>query len=229
MRYCRSCRGFTLVEVAVVLVIVGLLLGGFIGSLSSRIEVARYTETMDDLESIKQAIIGYAYKNGVLPCPDADADGISETSCSTGPAGNVPWVTLGLGSGDAWNNRFEYWLDADRFSVPFALSTNAIGAVNTRSPDGSTLLQYANGVVVVVFSRGKNGFGAVGADGASRVAIPATGHSDEDNNGDGNQEFVSRLPTHEGATTAGGVFDDIVVWISEFELKAKMVKVGRLP
>ena len=108
MKNSRTCRGFTLVEMAVVLVIVGLLVGGFIGNLSSRIETSRYAETRKDLEDIKQAITGYTYKNGSLPCPDTDGDGESEIICDATPAGSVPWVTLGLGQGDAWNNHYEY-------------------------------------------------------------------------------------------------------------------------
>lgn len=230
MKNSITCRGFTLVEVAVVLVIVGLLVGSFIGNLSSRIETTRYAETRKDLENIKQAIIGYAYKNGALPCPDNDGDG----QIGPGPGcvvGFVPWETLGLGSSDAWNNRYEYWLDGGSYGVTFDLSTNAgtPGQVQTRSPDGTALVSLANNLVAVVFSRGKNGLDAVGADGSVRSGIPATGHDDEDENGDGNNVFVSRPPTSADDTTNVGTFDDIVIWISEFELKAKMVEAGVLP
>jgi prepilin-type N-terminal cleavage/methylation domain-containing protein len=230
MKNSITCRGFTLVEMAVVLVIVGLLVGGFIGTLSSRIETTRYAETKEDLEDIILAIIGYAYKNGGLPCPDADGDGASEINCSAATNGHVPWDTLGLGSGDPWNNHYEYWLDAN-FTGPFDLNTNtgAGGQVKTRSPDGTTLIPLASSVVAVVFSRGKNGLGAVGVDGSPKAPIPATGHSDEDENGDGDNIFVSRSPTHEDDTTNVGTFDDKVVWISEYELKAKMVQAGVLP
>jgi len=240
MSYNRNCRGFTLVEMAVVLVIIGLLVGSFIGTVSSRIETSRYAETRKDLEDIKLALIGYAYKNGGLPCPDffTSDDGVSDVACVafTQPTGNVPWVTLGLGSGDPWNNRYEYWVDASNFSdaaaVPFDLDTDANGQVSRRSADGTALELLASGVVAVIYSRGKNGLGAEGVDGSSRASIPGTGHSDEELNADtgaNREKFVSRPVTPGNVATDGGTFDDIVIWISEYELKAKMVEAGVLP
>ena len=151
------------------------------------------------------------------------------------PAGSLPWVTLGLGAADSWGNRYEYWLDANNFAnilnPPFTLSTNADanGQIMTRSADGTVLIPLANNVVAVVVSRGKNGLGGIGADGFAKVAIPATGHSDEVENSNGDNIFVSRPLTSENNTTNVGIFDDVVIWISEYELKAKMVEAGVLP
>ena len=229
--------GFTLVELAIVLVIVGVLLGGFIGTLASRIEVTRYDETREELEDVKAALIAYAFSKGAggpyLPCPDGDGDGEAELTCTAvgEDMGSLPRVTLGLGAADAWNNRYEYWVKntfSDSATV-FDLSTSANGRIETRSNDGTTLELVANNVVAVIFSRGKNGLGAVGTDGSLKAAIPATGHTDEEENEDGNIIFVSRSPTYEDDTTDVGTFDDIVIWISEYELKAKMVEAGVLP
>jgi prepilin-type N-terminal cleavage/methylation domain-containing protein len=229
MKYYKYCRGFTLIEMAVVLVIVGLLVGSFVGTVSSRLETTRYAETKKDLADIKQAIIGYSYKNGVLPCPDSDGDGKTGPGCVA--TGYVPWVTLGLGAGDAWNNRYEYWLYVTNFSVPFDLDTDAAtGAqVMARSADGTTLVSLASNVVAVIFSRGKNGLGALGVNGSNQSPVPGTGHDDEIENGDGDRIFVSRPPTYGDDATNVGTFDDQMLWISEFELKAKMVDAGKLP
>jgi prepilin-type N-terminal cleavage/methylation domain-containing protein len=223
----KTCRGFTLVELAIVLVIIGLIVGSFVGTLSSRIEATHIAETKQGLDDIKTAIFGYVYKNGVLPCPDTDGDGESNACVNSGA---VPSVTLGLGSGDAWNNRYEYWIDLD-FAVTFDFSTDGDGEIEKRKADGSDTEPLAKSAVAIIFSRGKNGLGATGVDGSVKVALPAlgAGHDDEVENGDGNKKFVSRPPTSEGAATAGGEFDDIVIWISEFELKAKMVEAGKLP
>jgi len=40
---------------------------------------------------------------------------------------------------------------------------------------------------------------------------------------------VSRPPSDVGASTPGGEFDDIVFWISDYEIKARMVEAGMLP
>ncbi len=232
----KTCRGFTLVELAIVLVIIGLIVGSFVGTLSSRIEATHIAETKQGLDDIKTAIFGYVYKNGVLPCPDMDGDGESDVCVS--PiinSGVVPSVTLGLGSGDAWNNKYEYWIDAAAFAVTFDLGTNTTaadgGEIEQRNSAGTALESLAKNAVAIIFSRGKNGLGATGVDGAAKAALPVlgAGHDDEIENDDADSIFVSRPPTSEGAATAGGEFDDIVIWISEFELKAKMVEAGKLP
>ena len=247
--YKMKQRGFTLVELAIVLVIVGVLLGGFIGTLASRIETTRHSETIEELEEIKAALIAHAFTMGVgntyLPCPDApddtdadglsDGDGIGEALCTAAAGtdtGLLPWVTLGLGGADSWNNRYEYWVD-DVFSdvgIPFNLTTNSGGEIRTRRIDGTVAdVSLANNIVAVIYSRGKNGLGGIGTDRAFKVAIPATGHDDEDENENGDGIFISRSPTYMDDTTDVGTFDDIVVWISEYELKAKMVEAGVLP
>ena len=40
---------------------------------------------------------------------------------------------------------------------------------------------------------------------------------------------MSHYVTDEGVAAAGGAFDDILVWINSYELKAKMVETGALP
>ena len=52
--------GFTLVEMAIVLMIVGLLLGGLLVPLSAQMEQRNVTETRKQLDEIQQALIGYA-------------------------------------------------------------------------------------------------------------------------------------------------------------------------
>ena len=65
----KSLAGFSLVEMAIVLAIVGLLLGGLIPTLSAQMESQRINETRKQLDEIQQALIGFAIINGRLPCP----------------------------------------------------------------------------------------------------------------------------------------------------------------
>lgn len=242
MNNVKRAEGFTLVELAIVLVIVGVLMGSFIGSLTSRIEKTQYDETRKELNDIKAALIAYAFTFGVLPCPDdptdIDSDGLSdgngekEATCTgADEAGSLPWVTLGMGAMDSWGNRYEYWVKSDfsNTATPFDLTTSANGEIKTRSNDGTATPLLANNIVAVIYSRGKNGLGAVGVDGSFKSPIPVTGHIDELKNQDGDGVFVSRPPTYGDDTTDVGTFDDIVIWISEYELKAKMVEAGVLP
>jgi prepilin-type N-terminal cleavage/methylation domain-containing protein len=73
----KSNSGFTLVEMAMVLMIVGLLLGGLIPTISSQMEQQLASETRKQMDEIQQALIGYAIVNGRLPCP-------AEASLATG-------------------------------------------------------------------------------------------------------------------------------------------------
>jgi prepilin-type N-terminal cleavage/methylation domain-containing protein len=112
-------EGFTLIEIAVVLVIVGVLVGSFIGSVSSRIETTRRDNTKQQLEEIKEAIIGHAITHGRLPCPTTTT-GLGREQPGPGVCtwqhGFVPGVTLGLSGNynrddlltDSWGNPIRY-------------------------------------------------------------------------------------------------------------------------
>ena len=253
--YNKLISGFTLIELAVVLVIVGILLGSTLSSLSSRIEYTRKNDTHIELEEIKQAMMAFAFVNGYLPCPDCSAavgscaaatvaDGESDydagaSRCSVNEGvGNVPWVTLGLGRSDAWGSRYRYSVQNE-----YADSTTSFTLGGVTGPPGSAIIlepdfiadptgavsrTLANNIVAVLFSHGPNAYGSTDENNVARAAIPAA-NIDELENTDGDQFYYTRPETAMGSTIAGGEFDDIVLWLSEFELKAKMVEAGSLP
>lgn len=61
--------GFTLVEMAVVLMIIGLLLGGLVPTITSQMDMQRVGETRRQMSEINEALLGFAVVNGRLPCP----------------------------------------------------------------------------------------------------------------------------------------------------------------
>jgi prepilin-type N-terminal cleavage/methylation domain-containing protein len=229
-------RGFSLIELAVVLVIVGILVGGLIGTLGSRIDTSRQVETKQSLEDIRTALYGFAMSQTPvrLPCPDNDNDGLEDLTAGQCDVlttlGNLPWVTLGLQRGDVWGSTYSYWV-ADAFSnaVGFNLATGSAGVAQIDDAvAGNTI---ANNVVAVIFSHGKNQYGSVGIDNVARTAVPAgAAYNDERENQDVDAAapvlFINRAITDENAPV---IFDDMLLWISEYEIKGKMVQAGVLP
>jgi prepilin-type N-terminal cleavage/methylation domain-containing protein len=129
-----TARGFTLVELAMVLFIVGLLLGGLLAPLSNRLEQENRSVTAGRMEEIKEALLGYAVINGRLPCPDCPDgnvgtcsavaaanrnDGISDWTGTVGTRtcnsqiGNLPWVDLQVPEYDTWNRHYTYRATAE--------------------------------------------------------------------------------------------------------------------
>lgn len=78
-------RGFTLIELAIVLVIITVLIGGLAVPLTAQIQARRIAETKKTLEEAREAIIGYAMSSVTEPPPctctySVDGDGNSDTS-----------------------------------------------------------------------------------------------------------------------------------------------------
>lgn len=230
-------NGFTLLEMAIVLAIVGVLLAGLLPTLSSQIEQQRRIETRKLLEDIQQALLGYTMVNGRLPCPadGATASGNESTTnsgASLGCAltkGVLPWATLGVSETDAWNRRFTYRVTANfadgadgtaaSCGVATGISFQLCSSANLNvlaSSGGSTI---AAKVPAVVVSHGPNGLGAYPAGGGAQIGT-ATG--DENENSDDDNTFVSHDQVQNG-------YDDLVVWISPNILLNRMVSAGKLP
>jgi type II secretory pathway pseudopilin PulG len=86
--------GFTLMELAIVLFIVSLLIGGMLMPLSAQHEIRGRQETDKALATIREALIGFVVVNGRLPCPavasipsGTTVSGLQAGMESTTPAG----------------------------------------------------------------------------------------------------------------------------------------------
>lgn len=133
----HNTAGFSLAEMAIVLVIVVLLLGGLLVPLSARIESHNIQETRDTLSAINEALLGFAAAQGRLPCPAQDGTTGIESPlgggiCTNPYDGFIPAVTLGISptdsSGyavDAWGNRIHYAISRDPTSGTTASNYNS--------------------------------------------------------------------------------------------------------
>jgi prepilin-type N-terminal cleavage/methylation domain-containing protein len=113
--------GFTLVEVAIVLLIVGILLGYTVALFPRQQELKQYRAVDRVMDQVIEAVIGFAQVNGRLPCPTqpnlAGVEDIDGAGCNT-YAGFVPVNTLGLDGRfnedklliDPWGNPYRYYV-----------------------------------------------------------------------------------------------------------------------
>jgi len=224
--------GFTLVELAIVLVIIALLTSGLLMGITAQRASAESTDAQRQLDNIREALLGFAMANGRLPCPanpaltSTDAtvgteDRPNATSACNRTYGVIPWVTLGLPEADPWSRRFTYFASSS-FSGPVATGALAsftlatLGNANIKDSAGSSA-NIASNVPAVVVSHGSNGLGAWQPSGTQIAG--AVG--DELENANSTLTFVSRTP--------GNNFDDLVTWVAPGILMAKMVAAGRLP
>lgn len=103
---CRNKAGFSLLEMALVLVIVGLLLSLSLNLMFNLSKTNRIKRSENKLELVKDALVGFLIKNGHLPYADSNGDGEGDTY-----NGLVPYHDLGLTRADvsdAYGKLFHY-------------------------------------------------------------------------------------------------------------------------
>jgi prepilin-type N-terminal cleavage/methylation domain-containing protein len=98
--FARSARGFTLVEIAIVLVIIGLLLGGILKG-QEMITQAKIKNVIADFSGISAAYHGYVDRYRKIPGDDPCAgDQPSAPSASTCGTATARWSGARHGDGD---------------------------------------------------------------------------------------------------------------------------------
>lgn len=236
-------RGFTLLELAMAMMIIGILLGGVLPLLSTKIEQRQRTETQAHLEEIREVLYGFTLKNHRLPCPDCrhdtagrcddiaaanaahindgEEDIIGGDNCAL-ETGNLPWVTLGVDGNDAWGRPLTY-----RVSNNFADAV-ATGAGCTPDTLNVSFGLCSDGNIDIVAAAGTTNYVARtvpaiilshGRNGTGATSPHELENSDDD------AIFVYR--DFSSDATAG--FDDLLIWISPHILRAKLLDAGILP
>jgi len=218
-----SQKGFSLIEISIVLVILGLITGGIMGPLSAQIESSRRNETKQSLNKALESLYGFALANGHLPCPDTSGDGMENRNAANqciAAMGSLPWVTLSVRADDAWGRALSYrvsplfadLVDGTGCAVPtigISFSLCSVGDILINNPMTGTAV--AINIPAIIISGGKN--------------WPNLPSAHENENIDNDPLFNDRPYS----ATAGIVFDDIVTWVVPGVLLNRMVKAGRLP
>lgn len=145
-------RGFSLVELAVVMAIVAFLLGSLMYTLSAQVEQRNFEETRRRLEQARELILAFAIINGRLPCPARSAataspvttagDEVRDTSGNCigdsvadyygGTSGGVtlgllPARTIGYQQVDSSGFAVDAWGNRIRYAVSGTAPTNCSG------------------------------------------------------------------------------------------------------
>jgi prepilin-type N-terminal cleavage/methylation domain-containing protein len=217
-------RGFTLLEMAIVIFIVGMLTAGLIGPVQIQLEARDRRSTLDTMARAAEALYGYALTHRRLPCPDTDGDGMSDPQFTLAgggacddQSGFLPWAELGVEGGDAWGNHLAYRVRERQFTFPaqnsacdgntvqefdlcaqgnITIATRGDNVATAGTTEGKFLFNAAtaDNVAAVIVSHGRNGYGATALDNVPRGAVPAD-NDDEAENADGNANFMSRAYT----------------------------------
>lgn len=252
-------HGFTLAELAVVLVIVAFLLGALIVPLNAQMEARNIASTRATLATVQDALLGFAAANERLPCPASSSSNGLESFCTnaTGTCtvstalptsssapwrcsnprdGFVPAATLGLSPIDTSGNLLDGWNNRVRYAV---VDVSALLVGSTRfvftAPKGMqqrTLSSLATDPNLRVCA--STGCSTVLA--SATVAVLLSQGRNGSAAAAGNDELENLdgdtdFVSHEpsAATAAGGEFDDIVTWLSPNVLYNRMIAAGRLP
>ena len=234
----RRQSGFSLAELAIVLVIVALLIGGMLVPLSAQRDIQDTRETQRLMSEAKEALLGFAAANCRLPCPadplipsgSANAGIENPAGCDTTQEGVYPWAALGLQETDAWGRRLTYRVTKE-FAKPVASCSTGNAAFTLNSQGDISVLAATGGaslatkIPVIIISHGKNGYGAYLPDGSqldgSSDVAKLSPDVDEQENVNSDTMFVSKTQT--------ATFDDLVDWLSPNILKNRMISAGRLP
>jgi prepilin-type N-terminal cleavage/methylation domain-containing protein len=232
-----SCRGFSIVEMAVVLTVIGMIAGAALAVTAAKQESDKAKLSQQRIEFILEAVEDFVAKNGFIPCP-ADPlldfqnpdfgfsvlDCVSSSECTTiligGAslcAGTVPVRSLGISHQlmlDGWNRKFTYGMTpalGKNESTYTATPQGDIG-IHSETISGTEIGRAA----VLVLSHGQNGHGAWRAKGVASLddvvsaSSPTTIDIENANSTTMNEKYVQQLPSADN--------DDILIFRAKWQL-----------
>jgi len=243
----RGQSGFSLVELAVVLAIVGLLLASTMYTLSAQVDQRNRNDTQRRLEEAKELLLSFALVNSRLPCPGfatGDESGGGAAVCTNSYDGLLPARTIGFqptdanGFGlDAWGNRIRYavssttWGTGARFTRQHVANSVTAWSI-TQTPADLVICSVSPTPITATICDANTSVTnqttvvAIVFSTGKNTATGGTG-TNEARNLDTISLFVSRPP--DPPSHPSGEFDDMMVWIPVGLLYGRMIAGGVLP
>lgn len=124
-------QAFTLTELAIVLIVIGIVMGGVINYSSAAYTQHQFESAESELESIKTSLIAYAATNGKLPYPDTTDDGEGDTIATLPTTlSKLPYIDLQEKANDPYSMSYYYdvsdtLVDSDDSNICARLKTLA--------------------------------------------------------------------------------------------------------
>lgn len=235
-------HGMNLIELAIVLGILGLLLGGGLMALTAQMELQREKDARALLAAAKEALIGFAQVHGRLPCPatgtsngqEAPAGGgvCTAPNDANGYYGYLPAATLGIAN-EPGGYLLDPWKLGTASRVRYAVTRKDGNAATTANGIKSHYPAFfSSGTFLRVCAQAgctgspQDAVAVLIAPGANAAVLPPTG-ADEQENVDNDRDFV--MHEKRGVGGSGGEFDDIADLIPPGVLATKMIAAGQLP
>lgn len=114
----KKYKGFSLIEVALALLLIGIFFASLLTTNSAITLVEKQQKQQDEMSAIHQAMLTYLKVNRYLPCPDTDGDGkqnrkqVSGVSVCKSRSGRLPYRDLSVEATDLWKQPYYYQVNA---------------------------------------------------------------------------------------------------------------------
>jgi prepilin-type N-terminal cleavage/methylation domain-containing protein len=154
-------KGFTLIEMALVIMVIGIIVSAVTSIVPEFIQSGKIKKTQAIVDKNIYAIEGYLAANGRCPCPDTDGDGLedrddqstpgnaTDDTCGAGDIyeGGLPYRTIGLSSGqDSWGSALRYAVYDNSTKTNSTKLCEMLGRFVRRAYDGTFLHTDSGGV-----------------------------------------------------------------------------------
>jgi type II secretory pathway pseudopilin PulG len=244
MRITRKIFGFSMLEMAIAMVIISAAFGSVVAILPTKRAEDNNILTTNKMDKIEKALLAFYNQHGYLPCPASRADAVSSpnfgvsTNCTQSSVagttditpttksirfGVVPVRSLNLSDEymfDAWGMRFSY-------AIIKSLGVDeATFITSNASPNDPFILRDQNSLQInganaeiyisaLLLSHGQNRKGAHSSNGNIDVACAGTGLDVE--NCDLDNIFITSPHNSSSAT----YYDDFIRWFTNLNIITK--------